>query len=448
MKILRLLRLSSTVLLPALLLTGCGVSNFSIAKTEPVAGSATSGAQGIFMGGQQPVGGVSLQLYAVGTSGYGSAASPLLTPGAVKTTASGNFTLPTFSCPTPGSLVYLVGTGGQPIAANGGTAAVTNNNLALMAGLGACSTISSRFINVNELTTVATVWALSPFMTGPANIGSTSTNPIGIANAFAAINSVVNTANGTLPGLSLPANGALPTAEINTLADILEQCVNSGGGTASDSTTGADGTPCGNLFYLAPSAAGVSPAETITAALNIAQTPARNVAKLNQLRSASPVFLPALSVNAPPTAWTIAITYTGNGLSGARGLANDQAGNVWVANAGGSSVSQFAPSGAPLANTVTANTKPVALAIDLNGNAWVANTGNNTVSVLPAGTVLSSNGLNTPMSIAIDSNGNAWIANTNGNSTSVFTSSGAILNGSPFTGGGLSAPAAIAISGK
>ncbi len=140
-----------------------------------------------------------------------------------------------------------MGTGGQPIAATKTSPAVTNNNLALMVGLGTCGgTDLSTFINVNELTTVATVWALSPFMTGPANIGTSPTNTAGLAAAFAAINEIVTTSTGALPGPTLPAGATLPITEINTLGSILEQCINSAGGKAGDSSN------CGNLFSLAP----------------------------------------------------------------------------------------------------------------------------------------------------------------------------------------------------
>lgn len=439
--------------LATLALTGCGLG-VAPTGTTTVLGPVvtTTPASGVFMGGQQPVGGVSLQLYAVGTNGYGSAATPLLPAGSVMTTALGNFTLPSFTCPTASSLVYLVGTGGQPIAAVGSTPAVTNNNLAMMAGLGACSSVGSSFINVNEITTVATVWALSPFMTGIANIGSSAANPLGIANAFAAINKVANTANGHVSGPALPANAALPIAEINTLADMLEQCVNSGGGSASDTTDGlTNGTGCGKLFYLA---GGSSTTDTITAAMQIAQNPARNVAKLNMLRSASPVFTPVLTVNTPPSDWTIAVQYTGGGLSSPQGVAIDPSGNIWVANAGNNSVSEFASTGAALSGSTgyTAGTinAPYAIAIDQSGNPWVANSGNNTVTQLaPAdtsATTFSGNGLSAPKSIAIDAAGNVFVGNSTGTGVSGFSSSGVALPASPFTGGGVNTPAAVAVS--
>ena len=446
---MRQLRLRSLVFacagLIALGIAGCGTG---VSPEASVPAKLTvSPSRGVVMGGQQPVGGVTLQLYQAGTTGYGSAATPL--GPTAQTTAGGNFNLPSYTC-AAGSQVYLVGTGGQPIAATMSSPAVTNNNLALMVGLGTCGgTDLNNFINVNELTTVASVWALAPFMTGIANIGSSSTNAAGLANAFAAINEVVNTANGTTPGPALPTGATLPTTEINTLGDILEQCINSGGGAEGD------GSACGNLFKYAPNAAGtVYPTDTITAVMNIAQSPGRNVPNLNRLRSASPVFQPALDVNSPPSDWTIAITYTGGGLNAPTSIAADASGDVWVTNSGNSSVTELNPAGAALSGSsgFTAGgiiNSPSAIAIDTSGNVWVANKGNNALAELysgGSGTLYSSNGLSTPSSIAIDGSGNIWVANSGANPVSAFTSSGSALAGSPYSGAGTSAPVSVAVT--
>ncbi len=394
------------------------------------------------MGGQQPVAGVTIQLYQAGTTGYGSAATPLGSP--TLTNSSGNFSLPTPSC-APGSQVFLLGTGGQPIAATGNSPAVTNNNLAMMVGLGTCGGPNlNTFVNVNELTTIATVWALAPFMTSPTDIGAPASNAAGLANAFAVINQLVATSTGNISGPTLPAGATLPIAEINTLADILEECVNSGG-TASSSSS------CTTLFSLAPNAAGNTPTDTITAALNIAQNPARNVAALNRLRNTSPVFTPALNVNSPPTSFTIAITYAGGGLSSPTALAVDAASNLWITNAGNNSVSKLDPTGAPLSGasgfTAGSLNNPSGIAIDPAGNAWITNAGNNTLTELnPAGTsatIVSGNGLNLPRSIAIDGTGNIFVANSA--TVSAFAPNGTPLNAaSPYTN--IAAPLAVAIT--
>ncbi len=431
-----------------LAITGCAssvTSETSAASALP----ATTSVAGKVMGGQQPVAGVSLQLYVVGSSGYGSAATPLFTPGSVLTTAAGNFTFPAIKCPSSSALTYLVGTGGTPI---GGS---QNNNLALMAGLGACGNVATAFIDLNELTTVATVYALSGFMTGPANIGAPASNLAGITNAFAAINKIVNVANGTVSGPLLPANATLPSTEINALGNILQNCINSAGGSASDTTDGlTNGTPCGKLFYLTTTTS--APTDTITAAMNIAQHPSVNVAKLNDLQASSPAFSPALSVNSPPAAWTLAITYTGGGLSTPQGVAADSAGNVWVANSGNSSVSEFSSAGTAQSggNGFTAGgiNVPYSVAIDQSNNVWVANSGNSTITELSStgrsGTAYSANGLSTPKGIAIDGSGDVWVSNSGASTISGFSGSGSPLSGSPFSGGGISTPAPIAINPK
>jgi hypothetical protein len=438
------------VLIVSSICTALGTIGCGSGVTVKLASSTTvtvTTAKGIIKGGQQPAAGVTLQLYQAGTTGYGSAATPL--GPTAKSDTVGNFNLPSYNC-TTGSQVYLVGTGGQPIPATQTSPAITNNNLALMVGLGTCGGADlSNFINVNELTTVATVWALSPFMTGPANIGTSPANTAGLAAAFAAINEIVTTSAGTLPGPALPAEAILPIAEINTLGGILEQCINSAGGLAGDSTN------CGNLFQLAPNAAGtVYPTDTITAAMNIAQSPGRNVAALNALRSSSPLFLPALDVNSPPNDWAIAITYVGGGLNAPSSIAADAAGSVWITNKGNSSVTKLDNTGAALSGTSGFSSGsidiPSAIAIDTSGNAWVANSGNSTVTKLnstgTSGTVFTGNGLNNPGSIAIDGLGNIWIGNIGSGTVSTFTSSGGALAGSPFSGGGTNAPVSIAIA--
>ncbi len=69
---------------------------------------------GSVYGGQQPVSGATLQLYAVGVQGDGSAATPLL-PQAVLSDTNGQFYMAAnYICPTPATPVYITATGGSP----------------------------------------------------------------------------------------------------------------------------------------------------------------------------------------------------------------------------------------------------------------------------------------------------------------------------------------------
>jgi streptogramin lyase len=390
-------------------------------------------------GGQQPVSGATIQLYAVAATSKGTA-SPLISA-AVTTAQNGTFTITgDYSC-TGNPLVYIVATGGNP-----GSGA--NTALSLMAALGPCNNLTpSTFISINELTTVASVYALAPFMSGYKKVGAASSNAAGIANAFQTVNSLVNTATGTAPGLGLPANGTVPTTELNTLADILSSCVNSTG----------TGAPCTSLFSAATPSGGSAPTDTIGAALNIATNPGNSVATLFGLTPATPPFPPALTT--APNDWTLAVKYADPSLKAPYGLAIDAAGNVWVTNESGASVTELSPVGAVLSGTTGFTggglLGPKGIAIDKSGNAWIANAGGSSVVELsPTGSVLSGSGgltaggIDAPVALALDSQSNVWVANFSGNSVTVLTSTGSPFAASPYTAtGAIANPTGIAIDG-
>ena len=223
---------------------------------------------GAVHGGQQPISGSTIQLYTVGTSADGSAATPLLTS-TVTTDANGGFTLTGLYGCSSATQVYLTASGGNPgLSGN-------NANIALMAALGSCSSLtSSTFISVNEVTTVAAAAAFAPYMRSASAIGSASSDASALAAAFLVANEFVNTASGQSPGANVPAGLIVPVAEINTLADILSACVNSPGGAAGS------GTNCGTLFTLTTPTNGSAPADTIAALLNLANNPALNTSSL------------------------------------------------------------------------------------------------------------------------------------------------------------------------
>jgi len=253
-------------------------------------------------GGQQPVSGATIQLYAVGTSGDGSAATSLLTKSVVSD-ANGNFSLTNgYTCPTAASQVYIVASGGNP-----GLAAGTNNvAISMMAALGRCDSLTpSTFIVVNELTTVAAVSALYPFMTSPANIGSSSSDAASLANAFVLASEFVNPSTGLAPGLNVPAGTIVPVDKINTLADVVAACINSAGGVAGDNS------PCGKLFTLTtPTGTTTAPTDVITALLNVANNPTLNTAALFNLATPTAPFQPQLT--AAPADFSIRLTTVGN----------------------------------------------------------------------------------------------------------------------------------------
>ena len=79
--VMRELMVAAGSLLAAMALTGCEGGTSMIAPEKPAV--ATS-AHGRVMGGQQPITGASIYLYAAGAGGYGGAATSLLTASAGK----------------------------------------------------------------------------------------------------------------------------------------------------------------------------------------------------------------------------------------------------------------------------------------------------------------------------------------------------------------------------
>ena len=417
------------------LLAGCGAG----AARQVVPGPAF---QGSVHGGQQPVSGASIQLYAAGTGGYGSAASPLLST-AVSSDANGNFSIShLYSCP-PNSQVYLVASGGNPGLASG-----TNNAaLALMVALGPCGNLTpSTFVNIDEVTTVASVYSLAQFMSsgGGTKLGTSSGNALGLANAFATVNNLVNTASGRAPGPNLPTGATAPSSELNTLADLLATCVN------TDGTTGE----CSALLAAARPSGGNAPTNTIDAILDIALNPGQNVTTLYNLLPGGSPFQPTLG--SAPNDWTVDLRYFGGGIHFPFSLVIDGEGNVWTGNIGASdhlpSLSKFSPTGAGLSppdSGYVVGEDFDDIALDTMGNVWIPNIiTNGLMEFSNAGDLLSplggytGGGLSLPFGVAVDGSDNIWVNNRGGLwSLSKFANDGTPLSpASGFSGGGLNQP--------
>jgi hypothetical protein len=437
----------AAIVLSSLCLTlgGCAMSSSTSGSIDPGTGTGPA-LQGKVYGGQQPLYGATVYLYAAGSTGYGSAypyangAKSLLGSHVVTTDATGSFNITgDYSCPSAATEVYLEAVGGTP----DGALADANNNVIMLAALGPCGNLSqATYITMNELTTVASVWSLAPFMTGPSNIGTKASNAVGLTNAFSTVNTLVNIAYGQVNTTSLPAGATIPAAELNTLADILAACVNTPkGGFAGDGKTA-----CGTLFTNAtpPTPNAVAPTDTLTAALNVAHYPGRNVANLAVLATKTSPFQ---TIETAPTDWTIAIRYTAGGtLAAPSGVASDQSGNIWVSNTTGNSLTKLSTVGSYVAN-YPGGSGPVA--IDLNGNAWTNGaTTNSLVEVSTTGVTSSytGGGLGKTTAIAVDGSGYVWASGT-GTTLSEFSSStGLPVSPAGYTGGGLSNAKSIAIT--
>lgn len=287
---MRRLGFCGLALICPLLMNGCSNDQPRVAATVESAGIS-----GSVHGGQQPISGAQVQLYAVGTSGSGTAATPLIsTP--VITDSSGSFNLTgLYACPAQGPEVYLLATGGNPGLASG----ANNPQIAMMAAIGPCWNLTANTsVEINEVTTVAASYALAPYMQSYSAIGSNSGDAQGMADAFTMAAELANTETGSTPGIGVPTGQIVPSQKLNTLANILSSCVDSSGGTAGDSS------PCGLLFSLA-STGGTAPTDTVGALLNVARNPTSNVAPIFDLDPPTDAFQPSLF--SAPADWTIEI---------------------------------------------------------------------------------------------------------------------------------------------
>jgi hypothetical protein len=391
--------------------------------------------QGNVHGGQQPVVGARVYLYATGAMGNGGkdvaansgdASVSLLTSTGSNVSSDGtNYYVTTgddggfsisgdYTCMS-GSQLYLYVVGGNP-----GTG--TNSHASFLSGLGACpegaTTLpANAFFWVNEVTTVATAYALAGYAADAQHIAANTAGntpaaqlaATGIANAMANVGNLVDIATGIARAMTPGGNGSVPQAEINTLANILAACINSSDAAPSNCTT---------LFNAAPQdgTSGTIPTEMATAAINIAHNAGQNVAALYALQAG--VAAPFAGLPSQPNDFSLQIDFSGGGVSSPRSVAIDANGNVWGASDGGV-VNWYSPLGVPLSDTgLAAGTSAQlnSVLVDLNGNVWALDGAGNYAEfdsdgnrLSPSGGFASSNAGS--IGLTSDASGFLWSAN-------------------------------------
>ena len=327
---------------------------------------ATTTLPGRVLAANQPVAGASVQLFAVGSAGNGSASTSLLMQ-AVTTDAGGGFSLAgDYTCSATNQQVYVAASGGS--AVQGGPA---NAALVFVSALGNCGDLQTgnQKLIVNEVTTAAAGYALAPFMTASDHVGGSSTNQLGLRNAFLNARLLADPVTGQ--AATVAGNLTPETGKLYALANALASCAISAGGTA-----------CTPLFNAATtgSTSSVPPADTLAALLNVVKNPGNNVAAVFATQAGSPPYTPTLS--AAPHDWTMSLTVTGGGLFEPTALAVDKFGNVWATNFGGpagdgsnnaTGVVAYSPQGTPFAAVPFSDgqTEAYGLTLDTNGDVWV-----------------------------------------------------------------------------
>lgn len=460
------------VLSASIVLAGCGGAPVITSTQTQTSGIQGAALHGRVHGGQQPIVGASVYLYAANTTGYagpGIAASGtnasvslLNSSGSntqkdsngnyyVATDSNGNFAITgDYTCPNTNSQVYIYSVGGNPGAG-------TNSAAGLLAGLGSCSTLLSAgasfpFIFVDEVSTIATAYSIAGFATDATHISSSGSTlaQTDIANAFATITNLETLSTGAALTTTPAGNGTVPQVETNMLANVLAACVNSNGAVS----VGPPASSCYTLFSnaLSGGSTGATPTDTATAAVNIAHNPSVNISNLFGLATPAAPFQPGLIVL--PNDFTLAINYSGGGVDDPYLIAIDSSGNVWTSNYNPSTISELSRNGAaisPSTGFTGGGLKfPKGIAIDGSGDVWLTNTQSNPISEFNSeGTAMSASGysgggLSGPRLLAVDKYGDIWVVG--GSGLSIFNSSGEAVNGSSaITGGGLDFPFGIAI---
>jgi hypothetical protein len=333
-------------------LSGCGIG--TSAMSNPSVIPAFSGKA---MGGQMPIIGATVKIYATTSSGYGvgsflQEANKQGASTGQDTDSSGSFQFAGgYTCPA-GQFLYLVTSGGNT-GAN-----TVNSDSVLVAALGRCEDLFANTtggnytgpnVYVSELTTIATAYALGNFsaVTGTGasavvGIGAPATNnaaqvsgvstgcvsngitctttaAAGLAHAFQNAINLVNpftsllSANQYLPGNS---SAVVPRELINSIGNVLVACVNSAGGaaTVTGGVVGTDNSSCGTLFeYTAVGS--TPPTNTFQSMLNLAANPTlggSGTQVANLLALATPqttVYSPSLSSSTGVNDLSIGINY-------------------------------------------------------------------------------------------------------------------------------------------
>jgi streptogramin lyase len=367
------------------------------------------------------------------------------------TDVAGNFSI-AYRQPLSNAVLYLVARGPEG-SRNLGT------GVKLAAILGP-SLPRVKSVMINERTTVAAAWSMAQFLEGENLAGKSP----GLQNAAGMNANLVDVRTGRIARvLGTSPNGSETTtlAAFNSLANIIAACVDL---KRPDS--------CEALFTLATPLGGVSPRNTLDAALNIAHFPANNASELFTFSQLDGKYTPALDQS--PDAWTLCLKFTGLSFDGPANMVFDPDGNVWSTNnyefgtttgAPGKTIIKLSPTGLPAPGTPFSGGgvlgSAFGIAMDQEGFVWVGNfaksedppTEGSLSKFSPDGIPLSPDsgytegGANQVQGLAVDQEGNVWFANFGNNSLGMYPGGNPKL-AKNITSGGLSRPFGVAVDGK
>jgi hypothetical protein len=412
----------------------------SMSAPPPALGAAGSALHGTVTAAGEPLGGAQVTLFA----GSRARVSEL---GHATTDASGSFGI-SYVKPAAG-ILYV----------QAAPADASRLRLQSVVGVGSGGGVPAQTlttVTVDELTTVATTYALAQF-SGPDGIAGPSP---GLENAAATAFSLADPATGQAgPVVTNQDNGARnqTLATLGTLANLVSLCA-----TASSAR-------CSELLRLTTPPGGIAPGNTVQAILDLARNPTLSPAALFALAQAAKLHQPALT--APPSAWILVLLYTGTDLYSSGRIAIDAKGNVWSSlnwlpgtTAPSDYVAVLNPVGQPAQGSPIsgAGMKGGAwgIAIAPDGTVWIPSFGGNAMSQYSAtgtpvspGTGWTDGDLDHPQGTAVDQDGNLWIANNYGPESAPGQGNVVVYPGGDpskaftISGGGLNHPFAVQIDG-
>lgn len=266
----------------------------------------------------------------------------------------------------------------------------------MLAVLGPAHEAPSKIV-VNELTTVASIWALAQFLEGDSIHG----NRVGLFSAARNVPNLVNLETGGLGDvIQNAANGPRTTtlATLNTLASLLSDCLI---------------RSCPGLFRLATPPGEPTATTTLQALHYVALNPWHKVLEIFELRPPAtdggddnPSFVPTLLW--PPTAWTLSLVYTGGGFSAPGGMQLDAEGNLWTNN-------NFIPGSQSVLLDIGGFPQPADRAYEGTGVTQLTSNGR---PLSPTTGYLGGGTFGAAFGIAIDQRAHVWIGNFGGDSLS------------------------------
>lgn len=259
-----------------LLVAGCA------SRSIPASTAQAAHLTGKLHGGQQPVSGSTIQIF---DASLGlSSAIPLLSA-TVMSDSNGNFSVTgLYNCPNASDQVYLVARGGD-------SGSGVNNDLILMTALGSCGDLTAAtVVQVNEVTTVATVYAYADSFDPTSSLVGGYINGV-TPNQYQRFLTLVDPTAGVALSTTNP-DGQL---KLDALANSVSACVN------SPSISGVT-QQCNDFITMAAPPAGYSAQDAAIGIYLVATNPGYGAASIFNFAPTNPPFQPTLS--SAPSDWS------------------------------------------------------------------------------------------------------------------------------------------------